>query len=148
MKCLQAFLLITAITFFAGCNKETPTESPVDQNPTKILLFKVNEAKFEGSTGYVVAHIGDTVKWEIMATDRDKVSSFAFSSSNSIGSVLVGFAHPLADTMDYGWGFIVDSSSNAGLGPYRSGTIVKNYITVHDSLDFQTRLEIQCIVSE
>jgi N-acetylmuramoyl-L-alanine amidase CwlA len=147
MKIIQLLLIAGVITILNGCKKESPTQ-PIDQNPTKIVLFQVNDATFQGSTGYVVTHIGDSVSYNIIAIDKDKLASYSLTWSNSSGRINIGAAYPLSDTMIIATKFLIDSTSYPFNAGYRPGSIVMHYITINDALGFQTHLEIQCIVSE
>jgi len=147
MKNTQLLLIIGAITTLIGCNKESTTQ-PIDQNPTTIVLFQVNDAKFQGSTGYVVTHIGDSVSYNIIAIDKDKLASYSLTSSNSSGRINVTPVYPLSDTMVIASRFVIDTTSSLFNKGYQPGSIVRDYITISDALGFQTQIEIQCIVSE
>ena len=147
MKIMQLLLIAGVITILNGCRKESPTQ-PIDQNPTKIVLFQVNDATFQGSTGYVVTHIGDSVSYNIIAIDKDKLASYSLTSSNSSGRINVSPVYPLSDTMVIASSFVIDTTSSIFNKGYQPGSIVEDYITISDALGFQTHLEIQCIISE
>ena len=147
MKNMQLLLIAGAITILIGCKKESPTQ-PVDQNPTRIILFQVNDAKFQRSTGYVVTHIGDSVSYNIIATDKDKLAFYSLTSSISSGTINVSPVYPISDTMVIASSFVVDTTSSLYNKGYQPGSIVEDYITINDALGFQTHLEIQYIISE
>ena len=147
MKNMQLLLIIGMITIHSGCKKNSPTQ-PIDQNPTKIVLLQVNDTKFQGLIGSVVTHVGDSVTYNIIATDKDKLASYTLTWSNTSSRINSAAAPPLSDTMAVTSRFLIDSTSYPFNTGYQPGSTVIHYITFNDALGFQTQVEVQCIVSK